>query len=139
MPYAYALCVDDRVHQLFEARPNLPDPLPAGWALLSVSAHPDVAEGWLVDHGDFQPPPPPAPAAVTEVTSAQAKIALSRAGHLAAVKAAVEQAGGEVEIWFTDARTWQRANSYVAEIGTALGLDAAAIDALFVTASQIQA
>ncbi|AWB21250.1 hypothetical protein DA075_10285 [Methylobacterium currus] len=141
MPYAYALIVDARVHELFEMRPNLPDPLPKGWTLLDVAAYPDVAEGWLVDGSAVQAPPAPArtPAVVAEVSSAQAKIALSRAGHLSAVKDAVKQAGGEVEIWYTDARTWQRSNAYVAQIGTALGLDAAAIDDLFAAASQIQA
>jgi hypothetical protein len=75
----------------------------------------------------------------SEVTSAQAKIQLSRAKFLPAVKASVEAIGGEVEIWFTDARTWQRNNPHVNEIGAGLNLSASEIDDLFRAAAQIAA
>lgn len=109
-------------------------------ATLYASETADI--GWSVDKkGQPVPPAPPSmpntpPASVT---SAQAKIQLRRAGLRDKVDAAVQAAGGEVLDWFTDARTWERNNPYVAQIGTSLNLKAADIDALFVAASQIAA
>ncbi|KTS30873.1 hypothetical protein NS228_06125 [Methylobacterium indicum] len=78
-------------------------------------------------------------ASVPDVSSAQAKIALIRAGHMPAVKAAVAASDEEVQVWFSDARTWQRHNPFVAAIGAGLGLSDAAIDALFAQAAAIAA
>lgn len=78
-------------------------------------------------------------AGIADVSSAQAKIMLSRAGYFGAAKSAVEAMGGEVEIWFSDARVWQRGNAYVAQIGEGLGLSGAEIDELFRQAAGISA
>ena len=71
------------------------------------------------------------------VTPAQAKIALSRAGKLAAVEAAVSAAGGETKIWWDEALSFDRSSPVIAALGGAIGLTSADIDALFVTASKI--
>ncbi|GBU19354.1 MULTISPECIES: hypothetical protein [Methylobacterium] len=95
----------------------------------------------LDDKGKLIPPPEPeaGPAPVVDVTRAQAKIALHRAGYLDQVKVLVEEEGGEVAIWFAEANMWQRANPHVETLGAALGLSAAQIDDLFRLAAQIQA
>jgi hypothetical protein len=100
-----------------------------------------IEPGWLVDEdGAYSAPEVPTPAdPIPDVSSAQAKIQLSRAGFLLPVKASVEALGGEAEIWFTDARTWQRNNPYVAELGGAVGLSSSEIDELFREAAKIDA
>jgi hypothetical protein len=108
-----------------------------------------AAIGWALKKGVLTAPPaPPEPplSAPSTVSSAQAKIQLLRTPGSADgktllddVRAAVEAAGGEVEIWFTDARSWDRANPYVAQLGKSLKLKAADIDALFSAAAQIAA
>jgi hypothetical protein len=80
-----------------------------------------------------------APQPIPDVSSAQAKITLHRAGKLDVVKAAVEAAGVEVQIWFAEARTWQRANPHVEAVRAALGMSKAEGDDLFRQAAQIQA
>ena len=77
--------------------------------------------------------------AVTEVSRAQAKIALHRTGYLTAVEFMVEAEGGEVAIWFADALNWRRDNPHVVTLGGALGLSPAEIDQLFTMASEIDA
>lgn len=102
--------------------------------------------------GDGLVAAPPAPAAVPgAVSSAQAKIKLrltpgSVEGKslLDDVAVLIEAAKGTeqgdvVAIWFAEARMWERANPYVAQIGAALGLTAAQIDDLFRAAALILA
>jgi hypothetical protein len=84
----------------------------------------------------YEPPPAP-PAVPQDVSRAQAKIALSRAGLLSSVEQRVAAAGGEVAIWFADALRWKRDNPYVASLGSSLGLTPEAIDDLFRQAAQI--
>ncbi|KTS09741.1 hypothetical protein SB2_11850 [Methylobacterium radiotolerans] len=80
------------------------------------------------------------------VTKAQAKIQLRRTPGSAEGKtmlddvvAAVKVAGGEVEIWFDDAQTWERANPYVAALSGPDGLKLTSdqVDELFIEASKI--
>lgn len=78
-----------------------------------------------------------APVVPTSVSSAQAKIQLRRAGLRDKVDAAIKDADGEVQDWFSDARVWERDNQHVIDIGAGLGLKPADIDALFVAAAQI--
>ncbi|WP_182179340.1 hypothetical protein [Methylobacterium radiotolerans] len=80
------------------------------------------------------------------VTKAQAKIQLRRTPGaedgktlLDDVKAAVAAAGGEVEIWFEDAQTWERQNPYVLQLGGSLDLSEQQIDELFIAAAKIAA
>lgn len=108
-------------------------PQPDGTYLVEA---PDSIEAALRDSHPEAPLPVP-----VEISRAQAKIQLSRAGLLDGVREAVSAAGGEVEIWFSEASTWRRDSPYVAEIGAVLTppLDAAAIDTLFRDAAQIAA
>ncbi|WP_148291096.1 hypothetical protein [Methylobacterium sp. B1] len=80
------------------------------------------------------------------VTSAQAKIQCLRTPGaesgktlLDDITAAVQADGGEVEIWFTEARTWERSNPYVESLSTALKLTAKQVDGLFIAAATIAA
>lgn len=137
----YALFVNDASVQLFDADPDLHPSLD----VRDVSGVKGFALGWVAkSDGGYGPPPEPefvpSPAPFG-VSSAQAKIALKRAGYLPAVKAAVDALGAEDEaaIWFSDARTWERGNNYVARLGEAVGLDSDAIDDLFRQAAQIAA
>lgn len=85
----------------------------------------------------------PVPASVT---SAQAKIQCLRTPGSASGKtlldditAAVQAVGGEAQIWFTEARVWERSNPYVASLSSSLRLTSAQVDQLFIAASQILA
>jgi len=95
---------------------------------------------WMRNANGVLIPAPPLPEPVpAAVSSAQAKIQLMRAEYFEPVKNSVEAIGGEVLIWFTDARTWQRSNPHVLEIGKGLGLSSGEIDALFREAAKIDA
>jgi hypothetical protein len=72
------------------------------------------------------------------VSRAQAKIALLRSGNLDKVKAAVAT-NDEAQIWFDDAQNWERQNPYVIDLGEKLLGGSDEIDALFISAGQIQA
>lgn len=80
------------------------------------------------------------------VTSSQAKIQLFRTPGkedgktlLDDVTAAVTAASGEVAIWYTEARTWDRNNPYVATLSKGLGLSSSEVDDLFIAAAKIAA
>lgn len=76
---------------------------------------------------------------IPDVSSAQAKIQLRRAGLRDRVNETIAQADGEVQDWFTDARTWQRSNPNVVAIGKTLKLSSEKIDDLFREAAKIDA
>lgn len=85
----------------------------------------------------------PVPASVS---SAQAKIQLARTPGSADGKTllddvtdAAKGAGIEAQIWFTEARTWERNNPYVASLSKGLKLKTADVDQLFISAAQIAA
>lgn len=85
--------------------------------------------------GAYVAPPPEIP---FRVTRAQAKIALHRAGLLAQVQAiVVESDDVELALWWSEAGTWERTNSYVQALGARLGLDSQAVDNLFRSAASI--
>ena len=86
--------------------------------------------------------PNPEPEAIpTEVTMRQARLALLAAGKLAGVEAAIasmpepQRTAASIEWEYGNAL--QRNNPFVAQLGAALGLDDAGIDALFVEASKL--
>lgn len=86
------------------------------------------------------------PLVPVSVSSAQAKIqclrtpgATSGKTLLDDITAKAQAAAGETQIWFTEARTWERANPYVASLSSALKLTKAQVDALFVSAAKISA
>lgn len=129
-------------------RADVPDGLTPGVDLFTAAFARDlipceghVSTGDLYDHEKqaFTPAPPPPAGPVPDVTSVQAKIQLARSGRLAAVKDAVLKASDEAQLWYSDARTWQRQNAYVIEIGAAIGLSFDEMDLLFRDAATIQA
>lgn len=74
-----------------------------------------------------------------EVTMRQARIALLAAGKLAAVATTIagmsEPDKSAAEITWEYSQSVQRKNPFVLTLGAALGLDSAALDALFVDAA----
>lgn len=96
----------------------------------------DVQE-WLAQ-GNVLLPALEQPVMVPEVVSMrQARIALHRAGHLATVNAAVSVMPAEAQIEWEYATEVRRDNGLTAALAALLSLDDAALDSLFVTASQI--
>lgn len=81
----------------------------------------------------------PDPIVLANVTRAQAKIALLRAGKLGLVKQAIAQADEETKLWYDEATTWRRNAAPVAALGAAIGLSPADIDNLFVVAAGVDA
>jgi hypothetical protein len=138
MTTLFALIHDQKVHALAPTDDMWPADL---FDVRDVSVMPEVKIGWIAneDGSYVAPEPTPASNVVPDVSSAQAKIQLSRVGFLLPVKASVEAIGGETEIWFTDARTWQRNNPHVIEVGAGLGLSSEEIDGLFREAAKIDA
>lgn len=85
--------------------------------------------------------PPAAPAPVPEVvTRRQAKQALAISGKLSLVQPAINAIPDStqrtlIQIEWDDSQEFQRNRASVIAIGTAIGLDSAGIDALFVAAA----
>lgn len=147
MPYALISKVEGvagvvgRVHQIFPQDPMLGDDLDVR-DVLRVKG---IAENWTVSaDGKFAAPVVSDVPAVFEVplaiTSAQAKIQLKRAGFLKAAKDMVDALEDEeIQIWFNEARTWQRNNTHVNDIAAALGISPEETDDLFREAAKIDA
>lgn len=83
--------------------------------------------------------PPPAPRVPEFVTMRQARLALSGAGLLASVDAAISTAGDAAQIEWQYSNEVQRNSGLVPAMATALGLTEAQIDALFIAAAAIPA
>ncbi len=73
----------------------------------------------------------------TSITIRQAKIAISRAGKLAEVKAAIASLDEETKINWDDALEFSRSSAIILSIASTLGYNSNQIDNLFRTASQI--
>ena len=73
-----------------------------------------------------------------EVSAYQARAALLSAGLLDAVEAAVAVADRQVRIAWEYATTVRRTSPFIAAMQGALGLDDAAVDALFIAAAAIE-
>lgn len=82
----------------------------------------------------FTPPVEPVP---VEVTQAQAKIALERAGLYAAAEAAINAAGVEAQIWWNCALTFRRDHPLIGAMAAALGITEEQVDDLFRVAATI--
>lgn len=93
---------------------------------------------WLADGGVPLPPEPARPHVPASVTMRQARLALLGAGLLASVDAAIDGLPGPqkeaARIEWEYATEVQRLSGLVPMMGAALGLDDAALDALFVAA-----
>lgn len=87
--------------------------------------------------------PPAAEPIPAEVTMRQARLALHAAGKLAAVNAAIAALPDPPKtaalIEWEYSSTVRRDSQFVILLGPALGLDAAALDALFIAASKLGA
>ena len=85
-----------------------------------------------------QPEPPP-PGPPQSVTRAQAKLALHAAGLLPQVEAIMSNPETPLayRIAWSDALTFERSSPTMAALAGLLGLDAAALDALFVSAASV--
>lgn len=91
-----------------------------------------------IDAHQPQPPPDYVDGVPQSVSAYQARAALLAAGLLSQVEAAVAAAPDEiVRIAWEYATVVRRQSPFIAAIGPALGLDAAAIDTLFVAAAAI--
>ena len=86
-------------------------------------------------------PPTTVEAGPHEVTMRQARLALLAAGKLAGVEAAIasmpEPQRTAASIEWEYSNDLQRNNPFVAQLGAALGLDDAGIDALFIAAAKL--
>lgn len=73
----------------------------------------------------------------SEVSAAQAKLALYDAGRLEDVEAIVTtHPVRAVQIWFENANNWQRRHPYVPALDVEMSLEDDAIDALFIAADR---
>ena len=94
-----------------------------------------------VQAGDFPPPPPPPPTVPSSVTMRQARLALLAAGKLSAVAPAIaampSPAKEQAQIEWEYSITVERQRPFVLQLGPALGLDSAALDALFIAAAKL--
>lgn len=108
-----------------------------GWVELPDSA----GIGWLYDGANFTAPPP-APIPVPQaVTMRQARQALLAAGYLSQVDAALAALPSpqkeSAQIDWEYATEVRRESDLVKSLGAAIGLDAAALDALFIAAAKL--
>ena len=99
----------------------------------------EVGVGWGYDGQAFvAPAPPPVPASVT---MRQARLALLAHGLLGNVAAAInslpEPAKSQAQIEWEYSNAMERGNTFVATLGTALGLNSSALDALFIDAAHL--
>lgn len=95
---------------------------------------------WSPNGGTIERPYTPAPSPVPiEVTQAQAKIALERAGLYATAEAAINAAGTEAQIWWNCALTFRRDHPLIAAMAApeVLDLTSEQIDDLFRVAETI--
>ena len=117
---------------------NTPDGRSA--ALTAVSG--DQSRLWF-DSDTIRVLPPVVEMVPAEVTMRQARLALHAAGKLTAVNAAINALPDPPKtaalIEWEYSSTVRRDSQFVAMLGPALGLDSAALDALFVAASKLVA
>lgn len=93
------------------------------------------------EQGDTLPQPPEVPYVPAEVTMRQARLALLQAGKFAAVDAAIdalaEPTKTAARIEWEYSGTVRRHQPLVLALAPALGLDEAALDALFIAAESL--
>lgn len=111
----------------------------------ATDQHPDAQRhyigGFVVDAIG----PPPSEAEITtfiappphSVSRLQARVALHRAGLLPQIEAAIAQANGELQIYWTDAQVFERDSTYIAQIAAAIGLTGEQVDQLFRDAATV--
>ena len=131
----YAIIENNTIANVAEADA----PLAENWELLQVGA----GIGWArTEPGMPFEAPAPAPGPVpSSVTMRQARLALLGAGLLASVDAAIDSLPSPqkeaASIEWEYASEVQRSSGLVPMMGAALGLDDAALDALFIEAAAL--
>ena len=129
-----------RIAELADAPFDIAEPMhwidaPAG-ATIEGHAYDPVAKAIVAYVPEKEPNPTP-----TEVTMRQARLALLGVGKLAGVEAAIasmpEPQRTAASIEWEYSNSLQRNNPFVSQLGAALGLDDAGIDALFVAAAKL--
>ncbi len=112
-----------------------------GYASRFVQVPDDVVAGSRLVSGQWQSPPEPAAMIPQSVTMRQARLALHANGLLGSVQPAIdalpEPQHTQAQIEWEYSNALERGNPFVATLGASLGLNAAALDALFVQASQL--
>ena len=122
------------------------DGLPGGWVRADAPPALDdgqcavfAGDGWVI----YDAEPSVVEPIPTEVTMRQARLALHAAGKLTAVNAAIAALPDPPKtaalIEWEYSSTVRRESQFVAMLGPALGLDSAALDALFIAASKLAA
>jgi hypothetical protein len=100
----------------------------------------DCFGGYELVNGQWQQPPTPVQIP-QEVTMRQARLALLDAGLLSSVQPAInslpEPAKTRAQIEWDYSNALQRGNSFVATLGTSLGLNEESLDNLFITAAKL--
>lgn len=112
------------------------------YAAQFVQVPDDVEPGWVQDvNGDWSAPTPVAAAVPQSVTMRQARLALLSTNLLANVQPAInslpEPDKTKAQIEWEYSNALERNNAFVATLGAALGLNSAALDALFIQAAQL--
>ena len=92
---------------------------------------------WLSEGNTPEPADPIVIPVPTTVSMAQAQLALLAAGHLDAVEAAVVNMPREAKIIWSKANSVTRTDPLVVQLAALLGLNDAALDALFTQASTL--
>ena len=113
----------------------------------ALSAEPgagiEYAGPWAIVYSGSDAPPVPPAIVPAEVTMRQARLALHAAGKLDAVNAAINALPDPPKtaalIEWEYSNSVRRDSQFVALLGPALGLDAAGLDALFISASKLAA
>ena len=98
------------------------------------------APGWGWDGTEWTPPAPEPEAQPEDITVSrmQARMALYQAGLLSEVQAIVAQGDPLMQMAWAEAVEWKRSSPMINGLAQQLGLSAAQVDALFLTASQIE-
>jgi len=96
-------------------------------------------DAWEAQGGVPVPYAPQVPQSPSTITAAQAKVALYRKGLLDSVEQAVLTYPRDIQLWYQEAREWDRMNPYVLGIGMELGLTDNQVDELFAFASTLAA
>lgn len=111
------------------------------YAAQFVTVPDDVEAGWTLVSGSWSAPPPAPPVIPQSVTMRQARLALLNHGMLSNVQPAInalpEPARTRAQIEWDYSNGLERNNAFVSTLGVALGMDDAAIDALFIEATTL--
>lgn len=111
---------------------------PPNW--LDLATEQDLADHGIEAVEVSDPDPEPAGAVVpSEISAAQARVQLSRAGLRGLVETLVTAAGDEeLRDWYEYASVWRRDNPNIAGLAAQMGLSDEDVDAFFTAAAAIK-